>query len=63
MFAYWLTQDEKYLEPLIDYIMYICDEFSWCLPAHVKYPEVSAKEAIEHIDLFQAETARLLAEP
>lgn len=32
--AYWITEDEKYLMPLVDYITYICDEFSWCLPAH-----------------------------
>lgn len=62
MFAYWLTQDEKYLTPLIDYIMYICDEFSWCVPAHSNYSERSVSEVIENIDLFQAETARLFAE-
>lgn len=62
MFAYWLTEDEKYLVPLIDYIGYICDEFSWCLPAHVNFPEVGSKESVESVDLFQSETARLFAE-
>ncbi|MBQ6936963.1 MAG: heparinase II/III family protein [Clostridia bacterium] len=62
MFAYWLTQDEKYLEPLVDYITYICDEFTWCVPAHCDMPGSSAQETIEWVDLFQAETARLFAE-
>ncbi len=75
MMAYWLTEDEKYLAPLVDYITYICDEFTWCLPAHVFtwcFPECMpvckpiekdfSKNAIEFTDLFQAETARLFAE-
>ena len=62
MFAYWLTQDEKYLVPLIDYIMYICDEFSWCVPAHSRYSEKCAKFVVENVDLFQSETARFFAE-
>ncbi len=62
MMAYWLTEDEKYLLPLIDYISYICDEFTWCLPAHSEFPCRLSKGTIEHVDLFQAETARLLAE-
>lgn len=31
--AYWLTEDEKYIKPLIDAVYRICDEFTWCLPA------------------------------
>lgn len=60
--AFWLTQDEKYLEPLIDYITYICDEFTWCLPAHCDFLKKSSEEAIETVDLFQSETARLFSE-
>jgi len=60
--AYWLTEDEKYLEPLIDYISYICDEFSWCQPAHALWGQQSVQDVIEHIDLSQSETARMLAE-
>ncbi len=60
--AYWLTEDEKYLEPLIDYISYICDEFSWCMPAHALWGQQSVQDVIEHVDLFQAETVRMLAE-
>ena len=47
--AYWLTEDEKYLEPLIDYISYICDEFSWCQPAHALFGQQSVQDVIEHI--------------
>ena len=60
--AYWLTEDEKYQEPLIDYISYICDEFSWCQPAHALWGQQSVQDVIEHIDLSQSETARMLAE-
>ena len=62
MMAYWLTEDEKYLMPLVDYINYICDEYTWCLPAHSDLPERKPQSAVEHVDLFQAETARLFAE-
>lgn len=62
MVAYWLTEDEKYLTPLIDYIGYICDEFTWCVPAHNKAAEVTSYDGVEQIDLFQAETARLFSE-
>ncbi|MBQ1947306.1 MAG: heparinase II/III family protein [Clostridia bacterium] len=60
--AYWLTGDEKYKTPLVDYINYICDEFSWCLPAHSELPQQMNEAVVEHVDLFQAETARFLAE-
>ena len=62
MVAYWLTEDEKYLTALIDYISYICDEFTWCVPAHNRAAEVTSYDAVEQIDLFQAETARLFSE-
>lgn len=62
MHAYWLTEDEKYLMPLVDYITYICDEFTWCLPAHVELHSCLSKGTVEKIDLFQAETARFFAE-
>jgi hypothetical protein len=64
MIAYWLTQDEKYVDSLIDIVYTICDEFTWCLPAHafLPKPNPTSEEIIEEIDLFQAETGRLLAE-
>lgn len=61
--AYWLTSDEKYKKPLIDLIFHICDEFTWCLPAHANLEEnPDTYFILTHIDLFQAETARLLAD-
>ncbi len=63
MMALWLTDDDKsYLEPMLFYIDQICDEFTWCLPAHADLPNRTEQEAIEFVDLFQAETARLFAE-
>jgi hypothetical protein len=62
--AYWLTEDEKYVDSLIDIVYTICDEFSWCLPAHafLPKPDPTVKDIIEETELFQAETGRLLAE-
>ena len=62
MEAYWLTEDDKYLKPLVDYINYICDEFTWCLPAHCDIINMTPGELVENVDLFQSETARLLGE-
>ena len=62
--AYWLTNDEKYKKPLIDLICMICDEFTWCLPAHIHtdpLPEGYLSSS-GVVDLFAAETARLLAD-
>jgi len=62
--AYWITEDNKYKDTLIDLIFYICDEYTWCVPAHafLLNDKPSSKEMIENIDLFQAETARLLTD-
>lgn len=61
--AYWLTQKEIYKKTLIDLIFYICDEFTWCVPAHAGLNEkTKVEEIIGEIDLFQAETARLLTD-
>ena len=54
-----LYDDEKYLTDLCDIIWSICDEYTWCLPAHMKY---SDKIAAENIDLFSAETGFALSE-
>lgn len=62
MQAFWLTEDEKYLTPLVDYIGYVCDEFTWCIPMHSKLTQFPVQDAIERVDLFQAETTRLFAE-
>ena len=52
-----LEPDEhQYLLALENTIWSICNEFSWCLPAHYSI------EAEANIDLFAAETAFTLAE-
>ncbi|MBE7051221.1 MAG: hypothetical protein E7395_01440 [Ruminococcaceae bacterium] len=62
--AYWLTDDVKYLKPLIDLIFIISDEYSWCLPAHnhLSHKSPSVADIIRTVDLFAAETARLFAD-
>ncbi len=61
--AYWLTNDEKYKKPLVDLIFHICDEYTWCLPAHVYMENNPSPELIiGAIDLFQSETARLMTD-
>ena len=62
--AYWLTEDEKYRNTLIDLICMICDEFTWCLPAHLYTDPLpdGYLSAVEVVDLFAAETARLFTD-
>jgi len=61
--AYWLTRDEKYKNTLINLIFTICDEFTWCVPAHANlHTNPSTESFITQIDLFMAETARLLTD-
>ena len=61
--ALWLTEDEKYLKALVDAIFAICDEYTWCLPAHLgmeKNP--TPAEIVSCIDLANGETAKILTE-
>lgn len=61
--AYYLYEDEKYLNELVDVLHIICGEFTWCIPAHNHFEENPSMDLIIHrIDLFQAETARALTE-
>ena len=52
--------EEKYILRLMDQIYAICDEYTWCLPAHHK----TVVEDIDpmRIDLFAAETGFALSE-
>jgi len=52
-------EKEEYLSKLQDVIWAICEEHSWCLPAHI--PADRLNEEIT-IDLFASETALYLAE-
>jgi hypothetical protein len=61
--AYWLFEEQKYLDELVDVIHIICNEFTWCIPAHShmeKEPRVDY--VIRKLDLYQATTARILTE-
>lgn len=52
-------EEEKYLDYLMDMIFSVCDEYTWCLPAHQRVLEENNNC---RIDLFAAETAFALAE-
>ncbi len=52
-------EEEKYILRLMDQIYAICDEYTWCLPAHQGQID---KNDNCHIDLFAAETGFALAE-
>ncbi len=52
-------EEEKYLSYLQDIIFAVCDEYTWCLPAH--HPKLEENNNV-FIDLFAAETGFALAE-
>ncbi len=59
----WLYDDESYLHALEDAIWAICDEYSWCLPAHMMGTSLSGYQGENQIiDLFAAETGQAFAE-
>lgn len=51
--------EQKYLDKLMDIIYSICDEYTWCLPAHQGKLEPNNNS---RIDLFASETGYMLAE-
>ncbi len=54
--------DDKYIEPLEDVISAICDEITWCIPAHCLNRETGNTYKYYELDLFASETAFYLAE-
>lgn len=52
-------EEEKYIVRLMDTIYAICDEYTWCLPAHQTKLEVNNNI---HLDLFACETGNALSE-
>ncbi len=52
-------EEEAYLVQLMDLIYAVCDEYTWCLPAH---QTELGKNNNRHIDLFAAETGMCLSE-
>ncbi len=62
--ALWITDDEKYIEPLEDVLFNILDEFTWCVASHTKFydGEKTPEWYREEIELFNARTAVLLCD-
>ena len=52
-------EEDQYIVRLMDEIYAICDEYTWCLPAHQPVLEQNNNC---HVDLFASETAFALAE-
>jgi len=52
-------EEQKYLDRLMDQIFAICDEYSWCVPAHQRELEPNNNS---RVDLFASETGFALAE-
>lgn len=53
-------EEEKYLSRVQDQLFVICNEYSWCIPAH--FGKIMEGNPRRKIDLFCAETALALAE-
>ena len=53
-------EESKYLDYLMDKIFEVCNEYSWCIPAH--QPDYTTVEKRGHIDLFAAETGHTLSQ-
>ncbi|WNR45248.1 heparinase II/III domain-containing protein [Paenibacillus roseipurpureus] len=67
---YMADKENKWLRSLEDIIWAICDEFTWCIPAHVglyvnEYPKGiwdQPEPPRDNVDLYAGETAFALAE-
>jgi len=59
----WLFEKEEYLQPLINTMWAILNEYSWALPAHMYGKSLTRLETDGYtVDLFAAQTAGDLAE-
>lgn len=56
--ALMYPEEKKYIDKIMDVVFAICDEYTWCLPAHQGQNE---KNDNTRIDLFAAETGFYLA--
>ena len=54
----------QYINELQDILWAICDEFSWCLPAHMHIVkgDKTVKDIVKAVDIFAAETVFYLSE-
>lgn len=65
LLTYFSPEESSYVAALEDIIWSICNEYTWCIPAHFKEPkgvEVPAGNRNYAIDLFSCETALALCE-
>ena len=58
---YFIYREQSCLQRLEDVIWAICDEYTWCLPAHAPW-EADFETVPFHIDLFAAETGFAISE-
>ena len=63
----WLWEKQEYIAFLEDTVWSICEEYSWCLPAHMGGKSLCIENDFsqsqrEHLDLFACETGFALAE-
>ena len=59
MLAQIYPEKTQYLEDVQECLWTICEEYSWCLPAHC---DGTLEDDLHRIDLFSAETGFMLAE-
>lgn len=52
---------EQYLEYIRNALLCLCDEISWCLPAHNPYAAHPAPDDLPTVDLFAADTGATVA--
>jgi hypothetical protein len=61
-----IDESDEFMKSIEDHIWEICNEFTWCLPAHLPFGVEACKAdrlpPEQIIDLFAAETAHTLAE-
>ena len=60
--ASWLWKQEDHIAALEDTIWAICDEYSWCLPAHMANKSLGGMDVRRRLDLFACETGFAIAE-
>lgn len=58
MLALIYPEEKKYIDKVMDLVYIICDEYTWCLPAHQAQNE---RNDNTRVDLFASETAFHLA--
>ncbi|MDR2483014.1 MAG: heparinase II/III-family protein [Treponema sp.] len=60
--AVWVWKKPEHIAALEDLIWAICDEYSWCQPAHMGGKSLGGMDVRRRLDLFACETGFALAE-